>query len=207
MATIVTLAEQVLRRLNGGNSTAAQIQHLVEIKESVKQHINQLLKVEYYNEVLPTGETIPDGCVLATYDEVEVVAWREVSKSVLPAIPVRLPRNMGVFHIGKTGEAFDGFIPMKMGVFSQVKQQRLISDVLGQIGYEVQGKEVVYSKNLLAIDPMIEEVTMRLIVSDINIVGDYDLLPINADMEKIVVDGVYAIYAPEPQKPKIATSV
>jgi hypothetical protein len=207
MATIKTLEQQVLRRLSGGDRPVGSPFHPLEIQEAIKQTINSLLKTEYYNETLPTGETIPDGCILATYDSVTVTAWNGVSKSTLPAVPVKLPRNMGVFHIGKTTDAFTGFIPMKMGVFSQVSQQRMISDLLDQYGYEVRGKEVVYNKNLITETPSITAVTMRLIVSDFSKYTDYELLPIDADMEMLVVDAVYNTFAPEPIKPEIASSV
>lgn len=207
MATIKTMEEQVMRRLSSGDRSTGSSIHPLEIQNAIKQELNSLLKTEFYNETLPTGETIPDGCVLATYEDIAVTAWNGVSKSTLPAMPVKLPRNIGVFHIGKSTDAFVGFIPMKMGVFSQVRQQRLISDILGQIGYELRGKEVVYSQNLTTLTPAINSVTMRLIVSDFSQYTDYELLPIDADMEKIVADAVYALYANEPVKPEIASSI
>lgn len=207
MATIKTLEEQVMRRLSSGDRNVGSQFHPLEVREAIKQCLNLMLKTEYFNETLPTGETIPDGCMLATYDAIAVVAWNGVSKSTLPAIPVKLPRNMGVFHIGKTTDAFTGFIPMKMGVFSQVSQQKLISDLLDQYGYELRGKEVIYTKNLLTETPAIATVTMRLIVSDFTKYTDYELLPINADMEKQVVAEVVNEFMPEEPKAEIASSV
>lgn len=207
MATIKTLEQQVLRRLSSGDRAVGSSFHPLEIQAAIKQEINSLLKTQYYNETLPTGETIPEGCVLATYEDIEVTQWNGTSKSVLPAIPVKLPRNMGIFHVGKTADAFDGFIPMKMGVFTQVRQQRIISNLLDQIGYEPRGKEIVYSKDLTTETPAITAVTMRLIVSDFSQYTDYELLPIDADMEKIVVQNVFNSFVPEQIKPEIASSV
>lgn len=207
MATIKILEQEVLRRLSRGDRPVGSSFHPLEIQAALKQELNTLLKTQYYNETLPTGETIPEGCILATYDGIAVTQWNSVSRSTLPAVPVQLPRNMGVFHIGKTTDAFTGFIPMKMGVFSQVRQQRLISDILDQYGYEVRGKEVVYTKDLTTETPAITTVTMRLIVSDFSLYTDYELLPINADQEKLVVEAVYNVFAPEPLKPEIASSV
>lgn len=207
MATIKTMSEQVLRRLAGGDPPAGFHIHAKELEASIRQHINVALKTQYFSETLPTGETIPDGCVLATYSSVAVTQWNGVSKSALPAIPVRLPRNMGVFHIGATTEPFCSFIPLKMGVFQQVQQQRLISDLLGQVGYEVVGKEVIYTKDLTTQVPAINNVTMRLVVSDISQYTDYELLPIDADMEKAVLDEVFNVFAPVPEQPEIASSV
>lgn len=207
MSTIKTLEVQVMRRVKAGDLNAGTNLHPMEVRKAIEQSINNLLKVEFFNEILPTGETIPDGCILATYDGIAVVAWNGVSKSTLPAIPVKLPRNMGVFHVGKTTDAFNGFIPMKMGMFSQVSQQRLMSDLFGQYGYELRGKEVIYTKDLTTETPAINSVTMRLIVSDITKFTDYEILPINADMEKMVVEEVVQMFLPEPIIPEIASSV
>jgi hypothetical protein len=207
MSTIKILEEQVSRRLSRGDRPAGSSFHPLEIQAALKQELNTLLKTQYFNETLPTGETIPEGCILATYESVAVTQWSSVSKSTLPAIPVQLPRNMGIFHIGKNTDAFTGFIPMKMGVFTQVRQQRLISNLLDQYGYEPRGKEVVYTVDLTTETPAITSVTMRLIVSDFNKYTDYELLPINADQEKLIVDAVYNVFAPEPLKPEIASSV
>lgn len=207
MATIKTMSEQVLRRLAGGDPPVGFKFHAKEVEASIRQHLNLLLKTQYFSESLPSGETIPDGCVLATYTNVAVTQWNSVSKSVLPAIPIRLPRNMGVYHISATTEAFCSFIPLKMGVFQQVQQQRLISDLLGQVGYEVVGKEVIYTKDLTTQVPAINTVTMRLVISDFSQYTDYELLPIDADMEKTVLDEVFNVFAPTPEMPEIASSV
>jgi hypothetical protein len=207
MATKKTLENQIMRKLNSGDPPAGSSFHPLEIQEAIKQQINLLLKTEHFNVTLPSGETIPDGCVLATYEDIAVTQWNDVSKSTLPAIPLKLPRNMGVFHIGKPEDAFSGFIPMKMGVFSQLNQQRLINDLTGLIGYELRGKEVVYTKDLTTETPAINTVTMRLIVSDFSLYTDYELLPIDADMEAQIIEAVYNQFAPQPLKPEIASSV
>lgn len=102
--------------------------------------------------------------------------------------------------------AFESFIPVPNGQMGMVLAQRLISDLLGQTGYEVRGKDVIYTKDLTAQSPAITSVTMELVVMDMSKYGDYELLPINADMEAQVVDTVYKMFAGIPTQPPIVDS-
>lgn len=197
------LVEQVMRRLAGGDPSASLRVHKLEVRKAIEQMVNALLRPQYLN-TLAAGENIPEGCVLTTYDAVPVESWKGVSKSKLPAIPVALPRNMGVFRISKTDDVMAyAFIPMAMGQMGQVKSQRLISDLLGQIGYEVRGGEVIYTKDLPAGSPAATSVRMELVVMDFSKYGDYDIIPLDASMEAEVVDTVYKMFAPVPVVPNV----
>ena len=112
MATnIKKLTEQVMRKLNGGDPSVASAVHPKEIQEALMQQINMMLRPQFL-ETMSMGEgSIPEGCVMCTYENVPVEAWNGVSKAELPAIPVMLPKNMGVWRIApdaisdSTGEA------------------------------------------------------------------------------------------------------
>jgi hypothetical protein len=177
------------------------------VEDAIRQSINGILQTQYFKETLPSGETVPDGCVLATYLSVPVVSWNGISKSILPAIPIKLPRNIGVFHIGTTTNVFCRFIPMRRGEMAQVKTQKLISDLLGQHGYELAGKEVWYDKDITALPVPIANVMMQLVVMDLSLYTDYELLPIDAEMEQQVVADVLKLFMVEQPTPEIATSV
>jgi hypothetical protein len=207
MPTIKVLSERVLRHLAAGDRAAGASIHAKEVEDAIRQSINALLQLTYFKETLPTGETVPDGCVLATYPAVPVTAWNGISKSILPAIPIKLPRNIGVFHIGTTANVFCRFIPMRRGEMAQVKTQKLISDLLGQHGYEVAGKEIWYDKDLTALPVPITSVMMQLVVMDLSLYTDYELLPIDADMEQQVVMDTVKLFSAEQPAPEVATSV
>src|SRR4030095_9592502 len=207
MPTIKVLSERVLRHLSGGDRAVGFSVHAKEVEDAIRQSINTLLHTSYFRETLPSGETVPDGCMLATYPSIPVVAWNGISKSILPAIPVRLPRNVGVFHIGTINDVFCRFIPMRRGEMAQVKTQKMISDLLGQHGYELAGKEVWYDKDLTALPVPITAVMMQLVVRDIGLYTDYELLPIDAQMEQQVVIDVLKVFGVEQPSPEIATSV
>jgi hypothetical protein len=207
MPTIKVLSERVLRHLAAGDRAAGASIHAKEVEDAIRQSVNSILQTQYFKETLPSGETVPDGCVLATYPSVPVVAWNSISKSVLPAIPIRLPRNMGVFHIGASDNVFCRFIPMRRGEMAQIKTQRMISDLLGQHGYELVGKEIWYDKDLTALPVPIITVMIQLVVLDLSLYTDYELLPINAEMEQQVVTDVLQLFSAEEPTPEIATSV
>lgn len=209
MSIIITkhyLASQVKRLLKAGDPSVASRVHDAEIKAAIGQVINTLLKTEYFSQTLPSGETIPEGCLLATYDNVPVVTYKDVSKSTLPAMPVKLFRNMGVFHVGKTDDTLSGFIPIQPGQFAFIQPQRLISDILGQTGYEVNGKEIIYTEDLTAATPAITEVLMKLVIMDIGEFTDYQMLPISADMQWQVIQEVFKLFSVEQIPDRIVDS-
>jgi hypothetical protein len=99
MTTKKILVEQCLRRIKAGNPSIASNVHEAEVEKAIEQQVNFLLRPQYF-ETLQTGEgSIPEGCVMVTYTGVPVTSYRDKSKCTLPAIPVRLPKNMGVWHI------------------------------------------------------------------------------------------------------------
>lgn len=194
------IAEQVILNLKGGNIKTASSVELDEVMEYVGQVLNALFKQEHLSVNMAIGETIPEGVMLTTYENIPVEKYGNVSMAELPAIPVSLPRNMGIFHVARqidisSEENFDcGFIPIQSGQMSLIKGERLISDLLGQVGYTTKGKRLIFTKDLLAEDPG-ATLTMDLVVMDINLYDDYDLLPIPADMEAKVIEQCFNFFA------------
>jgi hypothetical protein len=98
---------------------------------------------------------------------------------------------------------YEEYIPIPNGQMGMVIRQRLMSDLLGQTGYEIRGKELIFTRDLTALSPAVNGVDMQLVVLDMSKYSDYELLPINADMEAQVIDTVYKMFAGEPNKPQI----
>jgi hypothetical protein len=199
------LAEQILYRIYGGVHTTSSPVQIEDVYEAINQKINVLIKAEVFSVTLATGDTIPEGLMTATYENVAVVTYGRKSKAVLPAMPVRLPRNMGVFEITKQPSDCDTcfnllFIPLQGGQMSLIEGQKLLSNLLGHVGYEVKGNEVVFHKDIIA--DGINSVDMTLVVADIGSYGDYDILPISSDMEMQVVEDLVKQFAPTPEANK-----
>lgn len=197
------LAEQIKRRLDSGDPTSSSQFEYEEVMKAVEQAINSVYKQQFFTETLAGGETIPDGSVLALYEGVGVTAWKGVSKSTLPVPPIKLPRDMGVYSINTTDDPFTSFIPIPMGQTGFALGQAGLSDLLGQIGYERRGKEIVYNKDLTALSTPITSVDMQLVVLDISQFNNYESLPITADMEAQIVEMVYLMLAKEAKKVSI----
>lgn len=198
------LAEQVVRLLNGGDIPVASKVHILEAKVAVEQVVNKLLKMEYLNLNIPTAELIPNGASIATYVSIPVEQYNGRSKSTIPAMPLKLPRGIGVYQIFDPANMDCPFIPLEMGQWGMLKSQPLINNLLGQVGYEWYGTDIVYTTDLTQPDPVF--VTIRLVVLDMSKYTDYDILPVPADMEWEVVQEVYKLFSTEPVADKLVDS-
>ncbi len=198
--TIYRLSEEILKMLSGGDIQAATNITQNEIKISIGQVINQLLKVEYFSINGKMNEAIPNGSVLGYYEGIDVTSWNGKSISTLPIKPLKLPRNMGVWAIYPKFDNISNyeldkeFIPLQMGQGGLLKSQPMINDLLGQFGYECFGDKIVYTKDLTSMFPQIK-VAMRLAIMDISQYGDYDMLPILPEQEWQVKQEVLKLYS------------
>jgi hypothetical protein len=200
VVTIYRLAEQCIRLIEGGNKAAGASITFNEIKIACGNVINQYLKTEYLSVNLKLGETIPNGTCLGLYEDIDVVSYNGKSKASLPIKPIKLPRNMGVWAIypkydpNGVYELDKEFIPLQMGQGALINSQPLINNLLGQVGYENFGLDVIFTKDLKTLFPNIK-LAMRLAIMDISLYGDYDPLPVLPEQEWQIVNEVYKLYA------------
>lgn len=94
------------------------------------------------------------------------------------------------------------FIPLQMGQAALLKSQPLISDLLGQCGYENFGDKIIFTKDIKQMYPDVV-VAMRLAIMDISQYGDYDTLPLLPEQEIQVVQEVFKMYSQQPTAGKI----
>lgn len=209
--TIYRLSEECLRLISGGDIPTASNVTLPELKIAIGQAINQLLKTDWFQTKTAFDETIPNGSVLGLYEGLTVEPYNGKSKTSLPIKPLKLPRNMGVYAVYLKTSENGGYdldkecIPLQMGQGALLKSQVLINDLLGQVGYEVFGNELIFTKDLTAIYPYVR-VAMRLVIMDISQYDDYDALPILPEMEIQVKQMVIAMYSQEPTADRLVDS-
>lgn len=200
VTTIYRLAEQAFRLIEGGAPSVASSVTFNEIKLACGNVINQLLKTDYLTVNGALKEVIPNGTTLGLYEDIDVVSYNGKSKASLPIKPLKLPRNMGIWAIYPkydprgSYELDKEFIPLQMGQGSLIKSQPLISDLMGQVGYENFGMDVIFTKDLKTLFPDIK-VAMRLAIMDISLYSDYEPLPILPEQEWQVINEVYKVYA------------
>lgn len=200
------LREEIKKLLNGGDIPSAGDTTDGEINVSIGQVCNQLLKTDIFQTNLSMGEVIPNGGVIATYEDIAVSAYTNgKSQATLPAKPLKLPRNMGVWSIFIPEKPDEEFIPLQMGQGALIKSQPMINSLLGQVGYEVFGDKIIFTKD---ITNGTEEavVTIRLVIMDISLLDDWDLLPIPPEMEWTIKNEVYKLYAGQPLPDKLVDS-
>lgn len=194
------LMEEVRSLLSGGDPSAGSKFEPRMVMVHIAQAINSKLRVEYFNTTLPADETLPENLVLASYDNIAVEAYKDRSRAKLPAIPIALRRNMGIFHVSLTDDLDNPFIPLQSGQFAFVKTQNLINGLLGQVGYEYADGYVVFTEDLAARAVPVSAVFMRLVVMDFDKYSDYDLLPLPADMAGDILKEVYNLLMQTPPK-------
>jgi len=211
MTTIYKLAEQAIKLIEGGTRAAGSSLTFNEIKLACGQVINSLLKTDYLTINAAVKETIPNGTTIGLYEDIDVVSYNGKSKASLPIKPLKLPRNMGIWAIYPKYESIGSydldkeFIPLQMGQGALIKSQPLINDLMGQVGYENFGMDVIFTKDLKTLFPNIK-LAMRLAIMDISMYGDYDPLPILPEQEWQVIQEVYKIYATQVVPDKLVDS-
>lgn len=193
--TLYALSEQIMSLIEGGDSPNASKFDRDEVKRFAIQVINGMLKTQHLTEEMAGGEVIPDGTILAEYDNIAVEKYKNSARAELPAMPIKLPRNMGIFHVSRTDDIFNGFIPFSAGELQMIGEEPLLSDIMGQIGYEPRGKYIYFNKDITTNDDdyRITEVYMLLAVKDMSLYGDFDLLPISSSMELEVIQATYQL--------------
>lgn len=195
MSTYRIIIDQVLFKLSEGFSSVQGAIQSYDIKKALEQKINAKFRMRQF-ENMQAGETIPEGICMATYEGISVTADGDRSKSVLPVMPISLPRNMGIFDIRYNDNSF---IPLQVGQRQLLKVDTLLNSLLQQVGYEPKGKTIRYTTNITLLGWT--TVDMDLVVSDLSILSETDLLPIPADFEETLVAELYAQFSPSPKDP------
>lgn len=91
------------------------------------------------------------------------------------------------------------YIPLQNGQAAFIKEQNLINDLLGSVGYELRDGHVVFTEDITDVDGVnINSVDMQLVVSDLDNYGDYDILPLPSDMAAQIITEVAALLMPTP---------
>ena len=199
MTTLKQLSEQVKRLLTGNPSYNMEIT-TSEIKLMVVQVISSLLKVQKAQIFAQAGDDIPPSATIATYDNIAVQSYGTFrSISILPAYPMALAMNMGVWQISDINNPDSPFIPLQSGQWGIANPLQNQSYLAGLIGYENEGLNIIYTTDITKRTPYpITKVRVKLLVTDPTLLKDTDLLPIPQDMEGDVIRQVFQLMALEP---------
>lgn len=123
--------------------------------------------------------------------DTEVDSTNIKASVTLPAQPINLPRGMGVWRVYDPVVANDPFIPLasgQLGIVQSITHTNTASQLGGLTAYEYfSNNKLLFNKTIAE---MPEKVNIQLLVVDPEQVGEFDMLPIPADMEDIVIRDV-----------------
>ncbi len=192
MTTKNILAEQIQRLYARfiDKDNVSDVIDIREIKLLLVQSINKILKLQVA-ESFKAGQVDVPKCNLLEYTcAVTSESGNNRSYITLPAIPLTLPMDMGIWSIAASNAALTPYIPIPAQDII-VFQGTNVSALEQQIGYYVQGKKVYFTKDItLSANGSITSVIVNLLVSDFNQIGDNDLLPISPEVESLVIEDV-----------------
>lgn len=194
-STKYIIAEQVLMRLYGGMPDTNNPVQPEDVYKALEQKINSLFRLRHLDTTLPSGETLPDAAMIATYEGNTVTAMSNgKSYALLPVTPISLPKNLGIFLVYDPKNPDNPFIPVQRGQGALLKVDSLLNDLIGNISYEPINNKIIFSKDLTKYG--ITTVTMELGVFDMSRYTITDALPIPANEEERLVNELFAQFAP-----------
>ena len=196
MTTKRKLTEQI-QRIYARFLDKENVSDVIDLRELmllVEQSINKVLKLQV-SESFNAGEIEVPRCSIIEYN-CSVTADPSNSRAyiTLPAIPLTLPLDMGVWSIAAVNNPFSPYIPIPSQdilVFGTMASGTNLSYLEGQVGYYVQGKKVYFNKNITTeSNGSISTVVVNLLVSDFSQFGENDVLPISPEVESTVISDV-----------------
>lgn len=199
MTTKSQLIERVRRILSGGYPSNRDRVKDAEIEKHLESAINRLLKMEMFNMTYTIdGMSIPDGVMLATYENIPVVGGlNDTCTATLPVTPMYLPERMGVFSVYPTSYPEAEFIPIPSGQYYILQQVKEINSLLGRVPYIWDGKKLTIYRNLIG--DGVFSIDIKLAVADLSTVGPNDPLPLSPELEEQAIQACAQIFLAEPR--------
>ncbi len=189
------MAEQVLFRYYGGFYDKSGPVQMTDVYKAIEQKVNSTFKIRHIDTTLPSGETIPENTMIATYENVAVTSTGNgKATATLPIIPISLPKSMGIYLIYDPNHPDNFYVPIQRGQTALLKTDTLLNDLIGDIGYEPKNNTIVFQKDITTFG--VSNVTMELCVFDISQYSETEPLPIPADMEDKIVNELVAQFMP-----------
>jgi hypothetical protein len=161
-----------------------------EINLLMNQSINKVLKLQVADSFKAGLVDVPKCNLLEYTCAVTADAGNNRSYITLPAIPLTLPMDMGIWSIAAATGAMTPYIHIPAQDVL-VFQGANLSYLEGKIGYYLQGKRVYFTKNItLTANGTVTSVVVNLLVMDFSQIGDNDVLPISPEVESAIIDDV-----------------
>jgi hypothetical protein len=186
MTTPLQLTEQIMRLYYGGDIPDDAELDPREVRLIINQLVNRRLRLTRFEHVNEGDRSIP-ACMVAEFNDIDVEKDERTGQTFakLPVAPIALPRNMGVWEVYESENYYNDFIPVAPADLNKLKRT-MAGEFQLNIAYQPQSDRIIFSKDLLEKD--ILKVSMKLLVSDVDKVGDLEPMPIPANMEADIID-------------------
>ncbi len=196
MTTKLRMAEQI-QRLYARFLDKDNPSDVIDIREVIlllRQSINKVLKLQV-SESFKAGEYDVPKCNLLEYTcAVTSQSSNNRAYITLPATPISLPMDMGIWSISAANSALNPYLPIPSQdvlVFGTIANGTNLSYLEGQVGYYLQGTRVYFTKDITTVaNGSITSVTVNLLVMDFSKITDNEMLPISPDVESAIIDDV-----------------
>jgi hypothetical protein len=205
MITLNKLAEQVMLQILGGDKSKDSELEMPDVVLLMRQVISEAVRIDTLNGWKIEGEKETSFHYIWSKSDIEVVWDKSTNQcySIIPWVPLQLPRNRGIHEILPNKYPAKGgpkpFIPVLPGQISMVYDLIEKDDVV----FWPEGSRVYYHKNITSDST---KVTMKIIVPT-----PHDLDPdtdfyLPDDMQAIVIMKVKQMLMPDMPQDKINNS-
>jgi len=193
MTTKNRIAEQISRIYSRfiDKENISDILDLREVRFLVEQSLNKVLKIQTAENFKAGSYEIPRASLLTKSCPVTSESpGLNRAYITLPAIPLNLPLDMGIWAITAPSQPFAPYIPLPAQDVI-VFQGTNVSYLENQIGYYLQGKKVYFTKDItLTTNVTVTSVDVQLLVMDFRELADDEMLPISPEVEMDVINDV-----------------
>lgn len=193
MSTKKQLAEQVLRKISGGNVVTDGQIDIREIMLDLDQLRDDYVKQHFYQNIKEENYSV-DEQFLSLYENVSITSSGGSYKLTLPANPIDLPRGLGIYMIYPHGDESDPFIIMDAGAqFIYGGKQEL----------NVTGKNYIWFRSGVGVvkgTPSSVSVDILMVASSKDI-PELDTYPLTPDAESVILDALFNKYVQTKQIP------
>jgi hypothetical protein len=197
MATTKNILSEQIQRIysrfieKGNESDVIDLREIILL---VNQSINKVLKLQVAESFKAGEYDIPKSSLLEYACAVTSQPSNSRAFITLPAIPISLPMDMGIWSISAANSALNPYLPIPSQdvlVFGTIANGTNLSYLEGQVGYYLQGTRVYFTKDITTVaNGSITSVTVNLLVMDFNKITDNEMLPISPEVESAIIEDV-----------------
>lgn len=188
MATKGYYAEQVLTQLNGADIIIDEQADLRRLYSRLSQVANDIINKyyrslpEYERRSLMGSFAVPFENVLIQRDN-----KRNVYYADLPAKVISLEHGIGIYKISFIGDIDNDFVRIPLGSMS-LWRNSITSNLEGRVGYEHQGKRVLFPTLSVAEESFLNKELFMLLICDRNDIDLDEEFYIPAELEEMIIN-------------------